>query len=78
MFLSSALPSMLFLPVFFFALQPINMNQCGLNIEEGEGENVSVCYKIWDWDCVDWRNLFHSDFNIVLPFFLIFVTSIVV
>ena len=31
---------------FFFALQPINMNQCGLNIEEGEGENVIVCYNI--------------------------------
>ena len=49
MFLSSALPSMLLLPVTFCT--PIHKHECDLNIEGVEGANVIVCYNICDPDC---------------------------
>ena len=49
MFLSSALPSMLLLPVVFCT--PIHKHECDLNIGGGEGANVTVCYNICDPDC---------------------------
>ena len=49
MFLSSALPSMLLLPVAFW--HPIEKHECDLNIEGGEGANVIMCYNICHRDC---------------------------
>ena len=49
MFLSSALSSMLLLPVAFCT--PIPKHECDLNIEGGEGANVILCYNICDRDC---------------------------
>ena len=48
MLLSSALPSMLLLPVAFCT--PIHKHECDLNIGGAEGANVIVCYKICDRD----------------------------
>ena len=49
MFLSSALPSMLLLPVAFCT--SIHKHECDLNIGGSEGANVIVCYNICDGDC---------------------------
>ena len=51
MFFSSALRSMLHLPVAFCTA--IHKHECELNIEGegGEGANVIVCYNICDRDC---------------------------
>ena len=60
MFLSSALPSMLLLPVAFCT--PIHKHGCDLNIEGGEGANVILCYNICDRDCRS-RSRFPSSFS---------------
>ena len=49
-FLSSALPLLLLLPVAFCT--PNHKHECDLNIEGGEGPNVIFLYNICDRDCL--------------------------